>query len=141
MFHYAEHTDHNGVIPRGNTHNGTKIYLHVGDKLGYDDTFSKKTCIITKFSRGCIHYTNAITISANLIVDNNVKVWHFNDAVESFVQVKTDDEIFAQNNYNETRKLLGEKIRRDNEMWNKAQGKRSEVALEHNMLSLQVTFC
>jgi len=36
-------------------------------------------------------------------------VWHFNNAVESFVQLKTDNEIFFQNNYNEKDKMLGEK--------------------------------
>ena len=67
-------------------------------------------------------------------------MWHFNDTVESFVQVKTDDEIFVQNNYNKTRKLLREKIRRDNGMWEEAQGKLSKVASEHNMPSPQVNF-
>ena len=141
MFHYVERTDHYGVIPRSNTHNGTKIYIHVGDKIAYDDTFCKTKCVITKFSRGCIHCTNGVTIPTDLIEDNNVQVWHFNDAVESFIQLTTDDEIFVQHNYNETRKLLGDKIRRDNAMWEEAQRKFSEVASEHNMPSPKVNFC
>lgn len=100
LFHYTERTDHNGIITRSNTHNSTKIYVHGGNKIGYDDTFSKRTYIINKFSCRCIHCKNGVAISSNLIIDNNVQVWHFNDTIESFVQVKTDDDIFCQHNYN-----------------------------------------
>ena len=57
---------------------------------------------------------------------------HYDDALETYIQLRSDDAIFVQHNYNKTRDLLGKEITDTNKFWVQTQ-KKSEVASEHNM--------
>lgn len=101
---------------------------------------SNPTCNITHVSRECNHCTNGVIIPTDLCFDTEVTVRHYDDTLESYIQLKSDDKIYVQNNYSKICEFLGQAISNKNAMWAKTQTQISEVASEHNMLCPQVNF-